>query len=669
MESGVFTNPLGGTDRHIAMVNKGTCEFSEIYNWYPSGVGNALGCPTCTAQSAAKYDGNAFALLTTGAVDAAGLPIQPLQYRLADFLQPGEITHMGRFTMANGYISNGLTNARFVWPATAYSTEPGGLIPYGSVLRLKASYDISGFSATAQKILIAWKHYGVILADGGATIEVSADTDLSEDPTVWKAIEELRTGGPLLANYEFVDQSSLETVSSSNSAAVKFDNAYQVPDSFAVVIAEDTTSHVQTKVYVALQGVTVGVPHATEFYQAGATASQLTSWVNGSANQSVTWAMSPSVGTLTSGGLYTPPGTVVNPTDVVFTGTSAADSNAKAYIKVTVWPTGTIRVNSGNTTADVSDGTNTWYKEFGWNSPQSFSAFNPIAWPAIYYDYRYSGGDQVYRFNLANGNYKLTLKNGIVGSSGVAVPSNQFINTYDVNGQIAMRELDLAGTQSGFNTVATDLVLPMWVQDGTAYFAIRQLTDVASGYSPLVAPRGCAVLGYPNVMCFPQVGAFSIEADSTPAHLTIDGSTAALAGGATRQFYSVGWYMPGTATWSVESGPGAIDSSGLYTASGAGAVAVKSTSTVDGTKTATLPFNVSAGAGQSISITGSASFGGYFKIEYIAPTALSWLALTNSQWTALTNSQWTRMAALLWPSLTNSQWTSINNYQWQALGN
>ena len=72
-ESGVFTPPFGGLDRHVIGVNRETCEFNDVYNDYAVGDNGPAqnNCPTCTAQSAVKYNGYDHILPTTGATDAA----------------------------------------------------------------------------------------------------------------------------------------------------------------------------------------------------------------------------------------------------------------------------------------------------------------------------------------------------------------------------------------------------------------------------------------------------------------------------------------------------------------------------------------------------------------------------------------------------------------------
>ena len=47
----------------------------------------------------------------------------------------------------------------------------------GMRLRLKSSYDISGFSTQMQVILTAMKHYGLILADNGSALYVTGASD------------------------------------------------------------------------------------------------------------------------------------------------------------------------------------------------------------------------------------------------------------------------------------------------------------------------------------------------------------------------------------------------------------------------------------------------------------------------------------------------------------
>ncbi|HMB62022.1 MAG TPA: hypothetical protein VKN36_03045, partial [Eudoraea sp.] len=51
------------------------------------------------------------------------------------------------------------------------------LLPFGARLRLKADFDISGFTETNQAILRALKKYGLILADVGSNMFLSGNPD------------------------------------------------------------------------------------------------------------------------------------------------------------------------------------------------------------------------------------------------------------------------------------------------------------------------------------------------------------------------------------------------------------------------------------------------------------------------------------------------------------
>jgi hypothetical protein len=115
------------------------------------------------ADSEAVWNLNANTFRTAGytSADAAGLPILPGLVRPDEVLTQGIITHALRFTVPS-------TDSSYVFPASheAGSNNPN-LPPMGERFRLKASFDISGFSKTDQVILQALKTYGMIVADNG----------------------------------------------------------------------------------------------------------------------------------------------------------------------------------------------------------------------------------------------------------------------------------------------------------------------------------------------------------------------------------------------------------------------------------------------------------------------------------------------------------------------
>ena len=60
------------------------------------------------------------------------------------------------------------------WAATSSNANAA---PMGMRLRLKASFDISGYSAANQVILTALKKYGMIMADNGSNMYISGAPD------------------------------------------------------------------------------------------------------------------------------------------------------------------------------------------------------------------------------------------------------------------------------------------------------------------------------------------------------------------------------------------------------------------------------------------------------------------------------------------------------------
>lgn len=77
-------------------------------------------------------------------------------------MRTGFIQHAIRFTV-------NCTSQHYVWPARHQAgSEDDRCPPMGARFRLKAGFDLSGFSADAVVILTAMKHYGMIVADNGS---------------------------------------------------------------------------------------------------------------------------------------------------------------------------------------------------------------------------------------------------------------------------------------------------------------------------------------------------------------------------------------------------------------------------------------------------------------------------------------------------------------------
>ncbi len=159
-------NP-GNGDRHVLVLDNSNCFLYELYAAVPNGNGS------WNAGSAAVWDllGNEQRPWTWTSADAAGLPIFPGLVRY-DEVAAGQIQHAIRFTLPD-------SRAAAVLPAThwAGTSTSANAPPMGMRLRLKAGYNISGFSANLQVILSAMKKYGLIMADNGSAMYISGAPD------------------------------------------------------------------------------------------------------------------------------------------------------------------------------------------------------------------------------------------------------------------------------------------------------------------------------------------------------------------------------------------------------------------------------------------------------------------------------------------------------------
>src|SRR5262249_37611570 len=142
-------------DRHVLVIDTDNGVLYETWNSHPF-----LGGKFWYAGSGAKFDLNSNALRPDGwtSADAAGLPILAGLVRYDEVLA-GEITHALRFTVQT-------TRDEYIWPARhkASSNNSPNVPPMGQRFRLKADFDISGYSTANQVILTALKRYGMFLA-------------------------------------------------------------------------------------------------------------------------------------------------------------------------------------------------------------------------------------------------------------------------------------------------------------------------------------------------------------------------------------------------------------------------------------------------------------------------------------------------------------------------
>jgi hypothetical protein len=196
--------PNTGGDRHVLVVRQGECKLYELYRAFRNGGGSSW-----NAESAAKYALNSNALRpdTWTSADAAGLPILPGLVRYEE-VAAGEINHAIRFTAPQ-------TRKAHIWPARHDASDLTGsqYPPMGQRFRLKASFDVSGYSHDAQVILIALKKYGMILADNGSAWYISGAPHPNWDNDILHELDDV-----VGSDFEAVDVSSLMVSSNSGQA-------------------------------------------------------------------------------------------------------------------------------------------------------------------------------------------------------------------------------------------------------------------------------------------------------------------------------------------------------------------------------------------------------------------------------------------------------------------
>jgi hypothetical protein len=200
-DPGPYPIPLGAPvegageagDRHVLVLQTGSCRLYELYGAQRSGAGWEAG-------SGAVFNLRSNALRPEGwtSADAAGLPIFPLLARYPE-VRAGRIDHALRVTVAR-------TQRGYIHPAThfASSSSDPSLPPMGLRLRLRASYGLAGFHGQSLIVLRALKRYGLIVADNGSSWYITGapdprwnDADLEQIKRVPGAAFEAVSAGPI----------------------------------------------------------------------------------------------------------------------------------------------------------------------------------------------------------------------------------------------------------------------------------------------------------------------------------------------------------------------------------------------------------------------------------------------------------------------------------------
>jgi hypothetical protein len=193
--------PDAGGDRHVLVVQAGTCRLYELFDAHREGGGWRAG-------SGAVWDLRSNRLRPDGwtSADAAGLPILAGLVRYEEVAR-GRVDHAIRVTVDR-------SQASYLWPARHHAGRAGAsLPPMGLRLRLRAGVDIAGFPYQARVILQAMRTHGLVVADNGSSGFIGGVPDERWDND---ALHRLRR--VTLADFEAVDTTPLR-ISSASAAA------------------------------------------------------------------------------------------------------------------------------------------------------------------------------------------------------------------------------------------------------------------------------------------------------------------------------------------------------------------------------------------------------------------------------------------------------------------
>lgn len=520
-------------------------------NWVSDSTG------LMNSASGIKYE-NMISTLPPISTDAAGMQLQPLILGYQEMEQAyatgGNINHAFRNTFGIG-----VEASSNVWPASTFASD-GNVVPFGTRLRLKSNFDISGYSTIAQIQLRALQRYGTFNTDGGNNWPMNAErTRWSK--TFFDALRELDTAGrsfaitntvlsvnvaTVTANNDFVGGLSIVTVTGTtngsgafNAENVRVTSATPTQFSYSVVhanvgSASDTgtafsplsnymefvdessimistfsgltkynreivtftrTSDSSTTIAdVALQGPAVNMLNDVMYLMAGTSAQQLIAFNN---YGGTTWTMSPTVGSLTSGGLYSPPSFVASATTATITATSIISSSVAAQMSITVFPSTGIYVIPSKTSNYTDTSGNVWNSRTGYDLPDyqgccacdnasSFPAITDVSlWSCVVGVSSDYGGDTHMDFVVPNGLYQ------VVYHYGSQYPTGSQFMKYTVGTSEVYPNVDpsaQAGGQfkifSSTNTLVTNNLLQVgiWGMNETG-------APVSSlGITPVISP-------------------------------------------------------------------------------------------------------------------------------------------------------------------------------------
>lgn len=505
MENGLFFNKDANNDTHLLSINVDSCEASEMYKFYR--IGSQGDCLTCNSQSAVKIN---FGYSNNQGVTAGGDSILGLEYTFREidecvrFGKP--IQHAGRIMAPQGILA-----AADKWPAKAHAAY-GGALPVGSWARLVSTFTVTG-TAAKQCIQQAQKDYGMIYDDAGTSGHFSMEQSALATYEYFGLMAEFAADSEYkVKNLEIIDASTLQDLDpyspTYQSEIVTSTNPYVQPSSFATVKATNLTDGTTSIMQIRIRPVSIGTAREEGYmFMPGTPQIQIPLWVHGASDTTFSCSMTPTLGTLTSDGLYTAPSTSLTRSSTTVTCTATADP-ANAYIRFPILvSSGTIRQRYANATngnytgADGNiwfiDEAGSWRLQGKANGDWRGQTFTGGPEPNAMTEAQYvssGSGDMLFKTYAPNGTYQINLYFAV----GDAFSANEWVfgidsqNTvYSGSGATALTG-DGGWTAYGLTGYKVDLcdiigactsdtigtvTLNVTVTDNTLYFAIRHISN------------------------------------------------------------------------------------------------------------------------------------------------------------------------------------------------
>jgi hypothetical protein len=190
-QGGDCNDPHTCGDHTVLVIEKGACRLWESYfpynlsgQWY--------------AMATAAWDLKSLSLRPDGwnSASASGLPITPLQAKASEAAS-GEIRHALRVNFSDAKLS-----LDWLWPARfGAGNDTSGSIPFGALLRLKASFVIpDNWNPQAKALATAAKRYGLYISDIGPDFYVTGEPSKAWDMSSFGQLRNIK-----MSDMEFVD--------------------------------------------------------------------------------------------------------------------------------------------------------------------------------------------------------------------------------------------------------------------------------------------------------------------------------------------------------------------------------------------------------------------------------------------------------------------------------